>query len=847
MPSAVIGALRVNLGIDTAEFWDGLDKAQRALGKVGSSMRSAGKDLTAFVSAPLAAMGALTLKTAGDFEASMNRVQAATNASTAEFAAMQKMALDLGANTSKSASESADMMEMLAKNGLTATQILDGAAAASIKLSEATGGDLSTSADVATNVMAQFKIEAKDLGRVVDGITNVTLASQFGFNDYKDAIAQAGGVAGALGVSFEDFNAAIAGTSSVFNSGSDAGTSFKTFLTTLSPKSKAAANAMKELGLEFFNADGSMKSMAAVAEELKTSLSGLSDEAKTDAVTTIFGSDAMRTALALADQGAAGIDKLAIAIERKGSADAQAAARMKGFNGELEKLGGALETLAINIANSGLLAFVTSLISKLADFVSSLSKTNPQLLNWGVVVAGVGAALGPLLITLGLVATGIAAVGAPVAAAIAAFAALAAGGVALYQSWEQIKTSFPATAAIIEGSISVIQTTVVGLATQLGLVGQYLSQFLTGDLKGAGDTARLIFENLGTMFTNIANVVFPGALDAIKAKIAELVSSLSSFAGSMLTTFQAIPEQMRAIGEQIVAVFGALPGRMLEIGGQIIAGLADGIAAGASRVVDAASNVATQAYNKITGIFDIHSPSRVMHEVGTFVTQGLANGIVAGTPTAKAAASRAAIEVSAALGAVGKNKVSPMSGVKDAASGATKELSAMQQAGEDLASTLGNAFSGLIDGSKSLKDSVKDVLSELGKAAFNDGLKALMGAIFGTGTAAGGTDGGGGGLGSLLGNAFKKLVGFKDGGEFNVGGTGGIDSQLVAFKASPNERVSITKPGQERNTGGDSYRGGDIVIQGDASENTVRLIRGALQQYDKMAMTRQADIWRNET
>ncbi|WP_175386418.1 phage tail tape measure protein [Rhizobium sp. 9140] len=754
--------------------------------------------MSTYVSAPLAAMGALTLKTAGDFEASMNRVQAATNASTSDFAAMQKMALDLGANTSKSASESADMMEMLAKNGLTATQILDGAAAASIKLSEATGGDLSTSADVATNVMAQFKIEAKDLGRVVDGITNVTLASQFGFNDYKDAIAQAGGVAGALGVSFEDFNAAIAGTSSVFNSGSDAGTSFKTFLTTLSPKSKAAAAAMKDLGLEFFNADGSMKSMAAVAEELKTSLSGLSDEAKTDAVTTIFGSDAMRTALALADQGAAGIDKLAVAIERKGSADAQAAARMKGFNGELEKLGGALETLAINIANSGLLAFVTSLISKLAEFVSSLSETNPQLLNWGVVVAGVGAALGPLLITLGLVATGIAAVGAPVAAAIAAFAALAAGGVALYQNWEQIKTSFPATAAIIEGSISVIQTTAVGLATQLGLVGQYLSQFLTGDLKGAGDTARLIFENLGTMFTNIANVVFPGALDAIKAKIGELVSSLSSFAGSMLATFQAIPEQMRAIGEEIIAVFAALPGRMLEIGGQIIQGLIDGISAKFEALKAKVLSIGNMLPSWIKDPLDINSPSRVMHEIGGHVIDGLANGIAAATPQAKAAAGRAAQEVEATLGAIGKGpKGDPWAGMREVTTGAKDEMTDMEQAGQSLASTLSGAFSGLIDGSKKFKDVLKDLASQLAETFLQDGFKAILGAFGMGGTSSGGASILGGIVSAFTGN----LKGFASGGEFKVGGAGGIDSQLVAFKASPNEKVSITKPGQERGGG----------------------------------------------
>jgi hypothetical protein len=37
---------------------------------------------------------------------------------------------------------------------------------------------------------------------------------------------------------------------------------------------------------------------------------------------------------------------------------------------------------------------------------------------------------------------------------------------------------------------------------------------------------------------------------------------------------------------------------------------------------------------------------------------------------------------------------------------------------------------------------------------------------------------------------------FAQGGAFRVGGSGGIDSQMVAFKASPNETVSVTKPGQ---------------------------------------------------
>lgn len=694
MASAVIGALRVNLGIDSAEFTDGLRKAQASLSGVGKSMQSVGKNMSVFLTAPLTALGAVTIKTAGDFEAAMNRVGAASGATTDQLGTMQKMALDLGANTSKSASEAADAMEMLAKNGVSVEDIIGGAAAASIKLSEATGGDLSSAADVATNVMAQFKLEVTDLGKVVDGITGVTLASQFGFEDYKNALAQAGGVAGSLGVSIEEFNASIAATSSVFNSGSDAGTSFKSFLTTLTPKSKEAAAAMQDLGLEFFNADGSMKSMSTIAEELKTSLSGLSDEAKINALKDIFGVDAMRTAIALADQGAAGIDKMTAAVSKEGSANEQSAARMKGFNGEMEKLSGALETLSINIANSGLLAFATSLVSSLAGMVDSLSKTNPELLKWGTAIAAAAAVLGPIVITVGLFVSAIAAISSPVLAAVAAIAAIAAGITLLYQG--------------------------------LQLAWPFIEQ-LAGDV-----WARIV----------------AGVASAKEA-------------------FIAFKDSVAQLGNDIIAAFQALPAKMIEIGGQIIDGLLQGIKAKWESAKASVTDIASGIKSSFTTFFDIHSPSRVMHEVGSFIVQGLSNGI------------------SSSQGAA----ISAADGVSGAVKGA---FDGIDQIGSNIGSSLSSAFQGLIDGSKSVKDVLGDLLGQMSNMWMDKAFQALFG---------GGIAGSSGGLlGSIFGG-IGSLFGFASGGSFQVGGAGGVDSQLVAFKASPNETVSVTKPGQERHGG----------------------------------------------
>ncbi|MDX0251147.1 phage tail tape measure protein [Sinorhizobium meliloti] len=699
MASATIGSLRVVLGIDSAMFDKGLADAMKSLKGIGNSMQSLGKSMSLSLTAPIVGFGALTVKTAGDFEAAMNRVGAASDASSGQLEAMRRMALELGSDTSKSASEAADAMEMLAKNGLGAEDILGGAAAASIKLSEATGGDLSTAADVATNVMAQFKIEVKDLGRVVDGITGVTLASQFGFQDYKDALAQAGGVAGSLGVSIEEFNSAIAATSSVFNSGSDAGTSFKTFLTRLVPQSKQAAAAMDELGIKFFNADGSMKSMAQIAEVLKVSLSGLSDEARNEALKDIFGVDAMRTAIALADQGAAGIDKMTASVSRAGSADEQAAARMKGFNGEMEKLAGAFETLQIAIADSGLLSVVTQFVTKLAGWIDILAQTNPELLKWGTIIAGLTAALGPVVIALGGMATAIAAIGLPITAVVAGITALT---VAVVAFWPEIQAAW--------------------------------------------EWVKRLFDLFVQLHTEVLNSVIQ--------KFQELASSIvSSLAG---------------LGQEIIAVFKAIPGQMIQIGQDIIAGLWQGIKNKWEELKGGVADIASGIKESFTGFFDIHSPSRVMEEIGMNIMQGLGNGMNSLRGDVVGVAGGVASDVKGSFGQI-------------------------ENASQSLGSSFSSAFASVIDGSKSVKEALADLLGSLSETWMNQAFQAFLGG--------GGVAGSSGGfLGTLFGGVGS-LLGFANGGSFQVGGAGGIDSQLVAFRASPNETVSITKPGQERSSG----------------------------------------------
>ncbi|MCF1452298.1 phage tail tape measure protein [Agrobacterium vitis] len=776
MANAVIGALRVTLGLDTAAFEKGLASTMKSMKGLGKSMESVGKTLSIGLTAPIAAFGTLTVKTAGDFQAAMNRVEAATGATAAEIAAMQKMAIKLGADTTFSASEAANAMEMLAKNGLTASQIMGGAVEASMKLAAASGGELAASADLVTDVMLNFGKTAKDLNPVIDGITGVMLQSKFGFDDYRLAIAQAGGVAGALGVSFDDFNASLAATSSAFASGSDAGTSMKQFLVSLVPQSEAAEVAMDDLKLKFFETNGSMKSMSAIAEELNSKMSSLSEEQLNDKMKTMFGVDAMRTSIMLMKTGGKGIDELLEKISKASAAD-QAAARLKGFNGELEQLTGAFESLQIAIANSGLLSLLTEMVKALGDWVAKLAETNPEILKWGTVVAALAAVLGPVAVGIGAVVAVIAAIGAPIALAVAGAAALAAAAVAIYTNWDTIKTQFPTIGAIVEGAIGVISATLTALNANAHAIVAGIVALFTGDFAGAFTAVQQIAHNFADLWLNIAEVIFPGAKAAIIAGVQSIGASMATF------------------GSQIVATFVNLGAEMVVIGEQIMAGLWQGIQNKWQSVKESVTSIASGIKSTFTEFFDINSPSRVMTTLGEYITQGLGDGITNG-------------------------KEKAVSSAKDVANGVSGALSNIDTAGSGLAKNMDSAFSSIgsglaeaIKGTKSWGDVAKGILSSLAQSLI-------------------GTMGGGGGVGgSLLKGLFSGLTGFANGGTIMPGGNGaGIDSQVVAFRKSPTEQVDIHDPRKSKSSGGGaSYY--SIDARG-ADQGAVSRIEAALKKVD---------------
>jgi TP901 family phage tail tape measure protein len=384
----------------------GVDRAARGA-KAGLAAVSAElpalQRLTRFLGTT-ALVGAMTafarssVDAAKSFQASMKRVEAVTQAGSAEIEALTAKALEMGAKTAFTASQSADAIEVLAKNGLSVSQILDGALDSTLLLAGGLGADLAPSADLVTDLMQQFRLEASQLPAIVDAVTGAALTSKFSFDDLRLAIGQAGGVAGGAGVEINDFLTALSASASAFSSGQDAGTSFKTFVQRLVPQSKQARVAMSELNLEFFDATGAMKPMADVAEELKRGLSGLSEEARAGALQTIFGTDAIRTAIMLAEVGGDGFRDLAAGIG-KVSAQEQAEVRLEGLEGALKELAAAWEALQLEASLNGGLDLAEATVERFTAVLRFLTENFEEVEE---VVERVARALVVLLVGRGI-------------------------------------------------------------------------------------------------------------------------------------------------------------------------------------------------------------------------------------------------------------------------------------------------------------------------------------------------------------------------------------------------------------------------------------------------------------
>ena len=595
-------------GKDGKLNWEGLKKGGSATKALGEGITDLGRSMTLGLTVPIVAAGGAATSVAANFDDAMSQVQGALGGASADMDGLRDLALQLGADTVFSATESAQAMVELAKGGLTEAQIKGGALAASMDLAAAGQLNLADAAATTVQMMGSFGLGAGDATRIANALAGAANASSADVSDLTQAMSQCSAQASLAGWSLEDTAAALALFADHGVKGSDAGTSLKTMLQRLAAPTDQAAEAIAAYGLNIRDSNGKMKDISGIADELTGKLGGLSDAERDAALQTIFGSDASRAAAILMQSGSEGLAKYIAATNDATAAETMANAQKGELSWALENMGGAVESasVAFGTALAPAITAVAGVIGNVAEAFASL----PAGVQTGIaVVLALVAALGPLLMVIGSVVAALPAISegfavlggalaiplAPAAAVVAAIAAVAA---AIYAAWTTSETFRAAVMAGVDAISSKVQEICAFLAPY---VQAFLDQIVS-TVQVAMDTLGPI---IGAVLTVIVSTVVPiltSIMDTVAQVLAVILATVTNVMAAVSTVIQGAWTLIQGIFQTVLGVILAVTTGDFTMLQQGVSNILNGLAGIVSGVLQGIASVFSGQWNAIRAV-----------------------------------------------------------------------------------------------------------------------------------------------------------------------------------------------------------------------------------------------------
>ncbi|WP_082305018.1 phage tail tape measure protein [Persicobacter sp. CCB-QB2] len=316
-----------------------------------SSLSSKMKSLAAGLGMTLttgAALGSVVGIGAG-FGKSMSNVQALSGATTEQMVELRQAAREAGATTAFSARESADAMGYLSLAGFDATQQIK-ALPGTLDLAAAGNLQLAQSADIATNVLSQFRMGATQTGTVVDQLAFTQARFNTNVQEAAEAMNYWGPTASAMNIKLSESNATIGILANNGLKGSLATRALGTGIVRLAKPTSQMTATMKQLNLNFHDANGEFIGMADMVEHLQTQMSGLTTKQKQATLATLFGAEAIQEMNILLAAGSDQIRYWTQELENaEGTAAKMAAIKLDNLAGDFVTLRSASEEVALQL------------------------------------------------------------------------------------------------------------------------------------------------------------------------------------------------------------------------------------------------------------------------------------------------------------------------------------------------------------------------------------------------------------------------------------------------------------------------------------------------------------------
>lgn len=377
-----------------------MDTAGRSMQDFGRGMTTFGRGMITRVTLPVVGLGAAALKVGMDFEEGMSKVQAISGATGEELSELRGQARELGASTRFSATEAAAGMEFLAMAGFETNQIMS-AMPGLLDLAASSGMDLARSADIASNIISGFNMEAEESGRVADVLAKGASTANTNVEQLGGAMKYAAPVASTLGLEIEGLTASVGFMSDAGIQGEQAGRQLRQGLLRLSNPTGKAADLIEDLGINVFDSNGNIKNMSGVVAELEKGMEDMDSKTRAATLSILFGSESTAGWSTLLDRGSKDLAEYTEELEDSDGAAAKMAETMTdNAKGALIEMRSAAEEAGIAFSEH-VLPVITDLTIKGTELIREFGELDEETQKNIIKMGLFAAAIGPVAMVLG--------------------------------------------------------------------------------------------------------------------------------------------------------------------------------------------------------------------------------------------------------------------------------------------------------------------------------------------------------------------------------------------------------------------------------------------------------------
>ena len=568
--SKALGTASANLQ-NSGKQWKNMGKD---IEKAGRSISSVGSNMTKSVTMPILGIGGAAIKLAADFEAGMDKVASISGATGDDLKKLSAKAEEMGNATKFSAKESADAFSYMAMAGWKTEDMLNGIEGV-MYLAGATGEDLATTSDIVTDALTAFGKSASDTNDFVDVLAKTASNANTDVGKMGETFKYVAPVAGALKYSYSDVAQAIGLMANSGIKASQAGTSLRSWLTRLASPTKQSAEAMDALGVSMTDAKGNMKSLDQLMRETRESFAGLTKEQKAARAAQLAGKTGMAGLLAIVNSSDDDFNKLAKSIgDSNGAAKEMYNIANDNLNGQLTELKSKTEGLGIALGKK-LIPLAEKLVTKIKGVVDKFSAMDSSTQKTIIKIAGIAAAIGPALLVIGKLTTGVgkvigvvgkfgmamktaggfvALITSPVGIAVGVIAALVAVGVLLYKNWDKVKQG-------AKNAWGYVVKTFTGVGAKSGAVREALG--------GVIEQAKKLWSKIKSVGSGVGKVLgehLPGIIEHFRKKFEMSFSIVAGIATGLFTGISGVVSGiMKVLGGIIDFISGVFTGNWKKV------------------------------------------------------------------------------------------------------------------------------------------------------------------------------------------------------------------------------------------------------------------------------------------